>query len=405
MLRRFASVPHSPHALLIAVCVLVLAVIVTLAVASPPYSQPSVADNASLSDQRDDSTPEPSPAATAASRLSNDASRPSGPASDRNDSPGTEPEAAKGKTATGPTTLPHKPKPYFETVAVSISGTVEDEAGAGIADVEVFVHRPVGKDWRLSIEQTTAATRTGADGSFQFEIEVRYVMQNQAVGLDIWPIKSGMASEGPIELRGLVGGGPGYNVRIVLVSAGSVYGRVVDTAGTPLAGATVTATSVVSGRRPHLGTRVPVATDAGGNYQIDALAPGTWEINARLDGYDPSDGAVVRVEAGKHCSAPTVTLTKNTWITMRLLQSNGIEVAVTEAIVRIEFRTATGRDSWTEIPAKVSAGGELKVQVFLYTPTSLTVHLAGYQESQRISLQIKEGEVNDVGEVELSPKE
>lgn len=303
--------------------------------------------------------------------------------------------------------VPSSSSRSFREVTVTVTGQVEDQSGAGVSDVAIFVRCP-RLHWYLSLSESEPAARSSSDGSFRFQVEIRSVMQDERVGLDLWPVKTGLASEGPYRLRDLAGETPQAHVRLILVPGGFVSGRVSDTKGFPLVGAKVTATFSNPKRKPYVGTLFPAVTDTEGRYELDALPPGNWEINAALDGYDPSAGAKVEVNANIHCEAPTIVLTKNSWITLRLLRTNGTELDVptaAEATVRIEFCTATGRESWIEVPAKVSSSGLVKVQVFLYTPTSLTVRLPGFHESDRVTLRFIEGEVNDAGEVRLAPKE
>lgn len=82
--------------------------------------------------------------------------------------------------------------------------------------------------------------------------------------------------------------------------SGSVAGQVTDSAsGSPIVGATVTVE----------GTRRSVVTDAGGQYRIGRVMPGTYTVRARYIGYAPSSRSVT-VMAGEEAIA-NFTLAKS----------------------------------------------------------------------------------------------
>jgi outer membrane receptor for ferrienterochelin and colicin len=75
--------------------------------------------------------------------------------------------------------------------------------------------------------------------------------------------------------------------------SGSIFGVVKDASGAVLPGATVEARSPSS-----LGVKSTV-TDAQGTYRFPALAPGTYEVTANLQGFVAAKLADVKVELGK----------------------------------------------------------------------------------------------------------
>src|SRR6187402_3347739 len=74
--------------------------------------------------------------------------------------------------------------------------------------------------------------------------------------------------------------------------SGSIFGVVKDGSGAVLPGATVEARSPSS-----IGVR-STTTDAQGAYRFPALAPGTYEITATLQGFVPAKLGDVKVQLG-----------------------------------------------------------------------------------------------------------
>ena len=72
-------------------------------------------------------------------------------------------------------------------------------------------------------------------------------------------------------------------------TTGAISGRVVDSQGLPIPGATVTATG------PQ-GTK-PAVTDGTGNFTVPFLTPGTYAVRIELQGFTPfaREGVVVRL--------------------------------------------------------------------------------------------------------------
>src|SRR5690242_9712190 len=63
-------------------------------------------------------------------------------------------------------------------------------------------------------------------------------------------------------------------------SGGAITGRVVNSAGEPLAGASVSAGSIFSN-----GRRKSVTVESNGEFKISGLEPGLYSISATMPGY------------------------------------------------------------------------------------------------------------------------
>jgi len=119
---------------------------------------------------------------------------------------------------------------------------------------------------------------------------------------------------------------PGRAAAQATVTTGAIRGRVVDAAGAPLVGATVTAVSE--------GTALTRASVVGteGEYTIRLLPPGTYRVTARRIGSQPQEVGGVRVS---------------------LNQTTGLNFQLTAAAVQLQAQRITAEAP----PVDVSQGG------------------------------------------------
>ena len=82
---------------------------------------------------------------------------------------------------------------------------------------------------------------------------------------------------------------------------GGISGRVVDSDGQPIAGATVALS----------GTTMTATTDANGHYSFTNVPPGTYNLTVTLTGYNAASGNAV-VTAGQTTTVPDMTMEKTT---------------------------------------------------------------------------------------------
>src|SRR6185436_9079189 len=77
------------------------------------------------------------------------------------------------------------------------------------------------------------------------------------------------------------------------IGSGAFTGTVVDQAGAPVPGATITVTAT--------GTRLSrtVVTDQGGSYHVQGLLPGSYQVRIELSGFRPLTRDGVRVATGE----------------------------------------------------------------------------------------------------------
>src|SRR5690242_14399036 len=80
---------------------------------------------------------------------------------------------------------------------------------------------------------------------------------------------------------------------VAQIAAAEITGQIVDQAGAPAPGVTVTATDVHTNQ-----TRVAITT-ATGSYTLSGLAPGEYRLDASLQGFKPIHRDSIPVATGE----------------------------------------------------------------------------------------------------------
>ena len=112
--------------------------------------------------------------------------------------------------------------------------------------------------------------------------------------------------------------------------SGSVIGRVVDSSGATVPNATITATNV------DTGVKATTTTSAGGDYRLDNLLVGTYNLSASASGFTSTTLSNVDVQLNK-------TVTANVVLQVGQVTTT---VEVTEANVAIDTSTAQVQSSF-----------------------------------------------------------
>ena len=123
---------------------------------------------------------------------------------------------------------------------------------------------------------------------------------------------------------------------------GNVYGTVVDESGSPLPGVTVTLSGFGAPR-----TQI---TDATGQFRFLALDPGSYALNAELEGYGKIEYPAVEVRVNRNTTVPlTLTQAVEETITVTsespLLDERKLQQGTTVSQVELE-KIPTARDPW-----------------------------------------------------------
>ena len=175
----------------------------------------------------------------------------------------------------------------------TITGTVKDASGNLINGATVTFTSTDG-------QTTVSGTTGGAAGNGGYSINAP---QGSYTG-----VATDAPGYGPSATSAVVpvtSGQTTPNINFTLtVAVGSVTGTVVDTTGTGIVGATVTATLMPAGS----GTGTTVVTGAGGAYTFNNLVTGTYTLTASKSGFFPRNNATATVTGGgtTTASAPIV---------------------------------------------------------------------------------------------------
>lgn len=124
--------------------------------------------------------------------------------------------------------------------------------------------------------------------------------------------------------------------------SGNLYGRVTDTSGAALPGATVTLTGV--------GATQVQQTDTEGDYRFLGLSPGQYRVEAALDGFFPVDSPEVTISVGRSTTASlrmsreiegdVIQVTANPLIDAR-------EISRSTTVTQVELeKIPSARDPW-----------------------------------------------------------
>jgi protocatechuate 3,4-dioxygenase beta subunit len=173
-----------------------------------------------------------------------------------------------------------------------------DGDGAPVAGVPVFARSADGS--------LHGAAVTDAQGRFEMPAVspgpltvFAHGAGHTTKGLSAWRLGDGF---NPFEVT--VEPDAAVHVDLVVVRAGVMKGKVVDAAGAPVAGATITSSRLVPGGEndplEFLGGATAVATDETGAFQLDTLLlDASYRVHAAVARTTSGRGGPVRVEAGR----------------------------------------------------------------------------------------------------------
>ena len=129
-------------------------------------------------------------------------------------------------------------------------------------------------------------------------------------------------------------------------TAGQITGRVVNSAGEPLPGASIYAGSILNNA-----SRKTITADSHGDFKIDGLEPGLYSVSVSMPGYVfvPRTSTGDSLPYYRSGDSVTFTLTKGGVITGTVTGPNGPLVGVGVFATRV--RDAAGKKIFTAIPS------------------------------------------------------
>ena len=128
---------------------------------------------------------------------------------------------------------------------------------------------------------------------------------------------------------------PGTNSGLPQTPPAAITGRVINSAGEPLSGATVSAMSIDNTRRPQ-----SAITNTSGDFRVDHLAPGLYRVTGFMPGYvSPQPFSFDSADYYRVGDSVTITLTKGAVITGTVTGPNGPLVGVGVSATRVRDET------------------------------------------------------------------
>jgi protocatechuate 3,4-dioxygenase beta subunit len=168
--------------------------------------------------------------------------------------------------------------------ALAVAGVVVDEQGRPVAGVEIKAEIQPGSRIRTGGGWNSGGTaRTSASGRFR--------ISNVAAGL-AHQLRLTRAGYAPL-VEDVPPQAPGSELRLVLRRGRKGFGRVVDSADQPVAGASLVLQREPSGDRMMRSFddgesgRFKATAGADGRFEIPDLPPGAFQLTARGSGYAP----------------------------------------------------------------------------------------------------------------------
>lgn len=310
------------------------------------------------------------------------------------------------------------PKFPFEFTA-TISGTVVDATGVGVAGAQVYgmtsgiKYVPLANEKEDSVRKlerrSAAPTRllgtTDAAGNFKVEFKLGGQREISVLNLSIWAKAANGTSSTQVHLA-LANKDTKADNRLELPATGALTGRVVDVYGLPLAGARVMAVQSRDGGRSTMGigqggsANQWFTTDSEGRFRMEALTPQEYSLSASLPGYVFGGSALtVTVVAGRETSFPTDVVMKTVTalkVTVTCPERNPAGQNLTAS-----FFDASGNAIRTKSYGAVGKDG---VVLFPNAPTAaLFFSISGgtYEATGQLACSIKDGMHNDYGTVAL----
>ncbi len=255
-------------------------------------------------------------------------------------------------TAGASTTVPMIALPAVQFGTVT--GTVDDSTGAPVSGALVFL-RPDNSSGGPPVSPVPVLSGIAAGGQYfaTTDSSGNYTINNVPTGT-YTATGSAKGDESSTTASFTVATGSNTAPAITLTVrtapvTGTVTGNITDSSGNPLSGALVTLTVDTSSgsTTPTPSFRLLFATtDSSGNYTINNVPAGSYDVNASDKGYVKNTSAAFTVAAGSN-TAPTVALTAivTGTVTGTITDSNGNNLSgarVTLTLVPSTTGTSSG---------------------------------------------------------------
>lgn len=238
--------------------------------------------------------------------------------------------AAAGHFAAQRSSIPKISGPVTLTLdpASALSGIVVDSAGRPVAGALV---QPLPRPRRSLAGEGTVSTRSDGrfrltglvpQGTYRLEVTGPGIVRASATARTVAP------------------GKPSPEIRIVLPEGRTVFGRIEDEAGHPVAGAPVLMSLQVATWPDGILEPAEAVSDAAGRFEIRSLSPGSYSLHAMRDGFSSAHQTVEVPVGPGETDLGTVKLPAGAVVEGRVTDTRGAPLE------KAEVRIANSRTSF-----------------------------------------------------------
>jgi hypothetical protein len=290
-------------------------------------------------------------------------------------------EAAGLAAATRKDVVPGTPLAFDLTAGGAIEGTVRDgDSGQPAADLRVVAWQTGAVTVPDEPDSGRVVTRTDAGGRFK--------LTGLATGL--YHVSANGRGRGA---AGRTGVRPGGRVDLVVFPSGSLHGTVLGADGKPVPGATVNAAA-----RPW-GWGSTESVDARGQFELNGLNPGVYDVVAKAPGLAPSVVGEIVVDRRTE-SRVDLVLRPGARVVGRLVDGDERSVTGKAALGEIDGRP-TPRVLAEPLAAAAGADGRFAIDAVPVGEHALGIDAPGFAR-ERVDVAVRASDrVVDVGDVRM----
>ena len=256
----------------------------------------------------------------------------------------------------------------------SISGRVLDDRGKPLSSalVQPSMAFTTDAEWNAASESIAGiGVETDAEGRYRLEglpPHGAYLIQASAGGFA--PVRSTRIQVGRKQ--------DVTSVDLVLRPGGGIRGRITDSDGKPIPGATLQAEAAAESEEHRVYTALDAIgkealTDAAGEYALSPLGPGLYEVKASAGGYIPAARAGVEVGAGGAAEGVDFILEKGRTLAGTVVDADGSGIAGAEVVVEGEGRARTGAGGRFSVKGLRGGGATVRAQKRGYAAAELEI--------------------------------
>lgn len=299
------------------------------------------------------------------------------------------------------TDAPEQPEIIPTEGLVTLAGRVVNDIGEPIAGAGLTLDYtvPVTRESRgrtPTKNSSMSFAATDNDGFYRANLKLVFPSEEGELEVQVYAGSgNGLRSTENRSLTVKIGG-TYEHVDFTVPRGGALMGQVVNQRFESVAGAKVFAQWTDGTKTDRA---IQSTTDENGAFQFDGLKPGSYQVFATIEGYQP-DGDIQVIEVA---SADTVNMTTPikmkpyTGLKVRLVSTHGQPSGNLSAT----FYNADGKA--TQSSAKADREGNAIIGGVPEDAIEMVIKLNGYQTTDRIPVSVIKDDHNDLGEIQLLP--